>query len=71
MEVSLKPTRRSLHVVHLGPQASILHFQLHDAPAQQVGLLLHQLQVNSDLGLPGVRGVGNLGGRTIKQSSSD
>ena len=41
-----------LHVVHLGPQAAVLHLQLHDAAAQQVGFLLHQLQMHLELRLP-------------------
>lgn len=56
-----KTTLRPLHVVHLGPETPVLHLQLHDASTQQVGLLLHQLQVDSDLRLAGVGGVSNLG----------
>ncbi len=58
--MSLKTTLWSLHVVHLSSEPPVLHLQLHNAPTQQVGLLLHQLQVDSDLRLPCVGGVSNL-----------
>lgn len=60
ISLSLKSTLWPLHVIHLSSEPPVLHLQLHDASTQQVGLLLHQLQVDSDLRLPGVGGVSNL-----------
>lgn len=59
-EMSFKLTLWSLHVIHLSSEAPVLYLQLHNASTQQVGFLLHQLQVNSDLGLAGVGGISNL-----------
>lgn len=53
-----------LHVLHLSSETPVLHLKLHNAPAQQVGLLLHQLQVNPDLCFAGVGGVSDLLGET-------
>lgn len=56
----LKTTLWSLHVIHLSSEPPVLHLQLHNASTQQVGLLLHQLQMDSDLCLTGVGGISNL-----------
>lgn len=61
-EMNLKFTLWSFHIIHLSSEAPVLHLQLHDASTQQVGLLLHQLQVDPDLCLAGVGWVSNLGG---------
>lgn len=61
MKLMRRSTLWPLHVLHLGSEAPVLHLQLHDASTQQVGLLLHQLQMDSDLSLTSVRGFSNLG----------
>jgi len=60
--MSFKTTVWLLHVVHLSSEPPVFHLQLNDAPTQQVGLLLHQLQVDSDLRLARVGGVSHLMG---------
>ncbi|KAG9342729.1 hypothetical protein JZ751_015591 [Albula glossodonta] len=47
-------------VLQLRLQAPVLHLQLHDLAAQDVGLLLHQAQAELELGLAGGRGSAGL-----------